>query len=177
MFSVPARLHFFKAACFFLLLLSFEKTVKQTRQNTILHPIFFFFFFPRGNDHHVIIERLPAFYMFRLRINFSICCENKSTYVMAAILKNSGRPVVLENVSGGHFEKKKKKKNASSCPVFHSRQDAKHVLFFYFALVGDFKYGVIGVRGWCWCWQPNLSSNFNPSPTCTICTMYMFTID
>ena len=29
-------------------------------------------------------------------------------------LEKIGRPVVLENVTGGHFERKKKKKNASS---------------------------------------------------------------
>ena len=46
-------------------------------------------------------------------------------------LEKIGRPVVLENVSGGHFERKKKTPPPS---FFPQRPDAKHVLFFYFAL-------------------------------------------
>ena len=44
-------------------------------------------------------------------------------------LEKIGRPVVLENVSGGHLKKKKKKK-APASSVFPQRQDAKHVCFF-----------------------------------------------
>ena len=48
-------------------------------------------------------------------------------------LEKIGRPVVLENVSGGHLKKKKKKK-APPPSFFPQRPDAKHVFFFYFAL-------------------------------------------
>ena len=44
-------------------------------------------------------------------------------------LEKIGRPVVLENVSGGHFERKKNK-NTPPPSFFPQRPDTKHVLFF-----------------------------------------------
>ena len=49
-------------------------------------------------------------------------------------LEKIGRPVVLENVSGGHFEREKKNEKAPPPSFFPQRPDAKHVFFFYFAL-------------------------------------------
>ena len=43
-------------------------------------------------------------------------------------LEKIGRPVVLENVSGGHFERKKEEAPPPS--FFPQRPDAKHVCFF-----------------------------------------------
>ena len=54
-------------------------------------------------------------------------------------LENIGQPVVLENVSGGHFEKKERKKKRLLLPFFHRGRDAKHVCFVYFALVSYYE--------------------------------------
>ena len=51
-------------------------------------------------------------------------------------LEKIGRPVVLENVSGGHLKGKRKEKKAPPPSFFPQRPDAKHV-FFLLRLIGS----------------------------------------
>ena len=79
-----------------------------------------------------MLYRKIVFYIFRLPHQLFHLLW-KLSRMSGGHLEKLGRPVVLENVSGGHFEKKKKKK-APPPSFFPQRQDAKYVLFFYFAL-------------------------------------------
>ena len=49
-------------------------------------------------------------------------------------LEKIGRPVVLENVSGGHFERKKEKKKRLLLPFFH-RGRTLNMFFFLLCLI------------------------------------------
>ena len=109
--SPPAS--FFEAACFFLLLFYLKKLLKKQRK-ILSFSIFFFFFFI------IIFFLLPFF--FRRIMNPALnklmsYLESKwgplKKKKTGGHLEKIGRPVVLENVSGGHFEKKKKKRASS----------------------------------------------------------------
>ena len=76
-----------------------------------------------------MLYRKIAFYIFRLPHQLFHLLRELSR-MSGGHLDKIGRPVVLENVSGSHFEKRKEKKKRLLLPFFPQRQDAKHVCFF-----------------------------------------------
>ena len=79
----------------------------------------FFFFFPRGKD--CMLYRKIAFYIFRLPHQLFHLLW-KLSRMSGGHLEKIGRPVVLENVSGGHFEEKKEKKKKSASSFLFSTE-------------------------------------------------------
>ena len=127
MFSIPARFLFLRPPALFFFFFLFEKTVKKTRKIWSF-PNFFFFFFPEEKIAWYRNFRKIAFYIFRLPHQLFHLLW-KLSRMSGGHLEKIGRPVVLENVSGGHFEKKKENK-APPPSFFPWRQDAEHVCFF-----------------------------------------------
>ena len=126
MFSVPARFLFWGRVFF-----SSSLFIWKNKKNTIFPP-------PpkkkkkkKKRKKDCMLYRKIAFYIFRLPHQLFHLLW-KLSRMSGGHLKKIGWPVVLENVSGGHFEEEKK---APPPSFFPQRQDAKHVLFFYFALI------------------------------------------
>ena len=77
--------HFFEAACFFLLLFLLLKKLLKKQEKYDLFPNFYFiYFFPQEKIACYIVR--SHFIFLDSRINFSICCENCHV-CLAAILK------------------------------------------------------------------------------------------
>ena len=119
--SPPAS--FFEAACFFLFFFYLKKLLKKTRKIWSFSKFFFFF---SEEKIACYTYRKIAFYIFRLPHQLFHLLW-KLSRMSGGHLEKIGRPVVLENVSGGHFEKNPKQTPPPS--FFPQRQDAKHVFF------------------------------------------------
>ena len=103
MFSVPARFLFWGRLLFFFFFCGKKLFKKQEK-----YVLFFFSFF---SEEKIACYIKIAFYIFRLPHQLFHLLW-KLSRMSGGHLEKIGRPVVLENVSGGHL--KKKKKNASS---------------------------------------------------------------
>ena len=111
--SPPAS--FFEAACFFFFF--FFLLLKKQEKYDLFQ--FFFFFFIDW-----MLYRKIAFYIFRLphQLFHSLW---KLSRMSGSHLEKIGQPVVLENVSGGHFEEKKEEKKRLLLPFFHRGRTIK----------------------------------------------------
>ena len=110
--SPPAS--FFEAACFFLLFLLLKKLLKNKKKYDLFPKLLFvclLLFFSGGKDR--MLYRKIAFYIFRLPHQLFHLLW-KLSRMSGGHLEKIGRPVVLKNVSGGHFEEKKEEKNSAS---------------------------------------------------------------
>ena len=139
MFSVPTRFLFWGRLLFSSFFL-FKKTRKIRSFSNFFFFFFFFpfFFFSGGKDR--MLYRKIAFYIFRLPHQLFHLLW-KLSRMSGGHLEKIGRPVVLENVSGGHFIKKKEKKKCLLLPFFH-RGRMLNMFFFYFALGVSLSNGV-----------------------------------
>ena len=133
MFSVPAHFLFWGRLLFSSFFL-FEKTVKKTRKIRSFSNFFFFFFFFFGGKDRMLYRKI-AFYIFRLPHQLFHLLW-KLSRMSGGHLEKIGRPVVLENVSGGHFEEEKeKKKKRLLLPFFHRGRTLNMFCFFLLRLI------------------------------------------